>query len=279
MVIGNPMIFRQLPLEDALKKMVALGYDAVELWPPQIQQCRTSLLRKGLADYIVSLGLKAVRLNAADPAYFQALGSAADVPAVVAGMKADIDMTAELGMSQLLTYEGRIPHGASRDDRFGWIMDATVDLFQQALAHARIRGVLLSVEVHPFTLGIDTDWLIKLYDRLNAPDFGVVYDCCHFGVGLPDDYITAIRRLGHRIHHVHFSDSDKVSSELHYAPGTGCLDLTEIVAALKEIRFKGTMMLDLWFYPLPEHGSRIGVPYLKQVCEAIRLDEAFEEKS
>ena len=36
MVIGNPMIFRQLPLEEALAKMGQLGYDAIELWPPQI---------------------------------------------------------------------------------------------------------------------------------------------------------------------------------------------------------------------------------------------------
>jgi sugar phosphate isomerase/epimerase len=272
MIIGNPMIFRQLPLEDALRKMVALGYDAVELWPPQIQPCRTPLLRKWLADYIASLGLKAVRLNAADPPYYQALGSAADVAAVVAGLNSDIDMAAELGMSQLLTYEGRIPNAASRADRFGWIMDATVDLFRQALAHARTRGVSLSVEVHPFTLGIDTDWLVELCDRLDAPDFGVVYDCCHFGVGLPDGYIAAIRRLGRRIRHVHLSDSDKVSSELHYAPGTGCLDLAGIVAALKEVGFNGTVMLDLWLYPLPEEGSRIGIPYVRQVLAELGLD-------
>jgi sugar phosphate isomerase/epimerase len=271
MVIGNPMIFRQLPLEDALRKMVSLGYDAVELWPPQIQQCRTPALRKGLADFIASLGLKAVRLNAADPPYFQTLGSAADVAAVVAGLKADIDAAVELGMTQLLTYEGRIPHGATREDRFGWILDATVDLFRQALVHARTRGVSLSVEVHPFTLGIDTEWIVELCDRLDAPDFGVVYDCCHFGVGLPNDYIGAIRRLGRRIHHVHFSDSDKVSSELHYAPGTGCLDLTGIVAELKETGFKGSVMLDLWLYPLPEDGSRIGVPYVRQVCAELGL--------
>jgi sugar phosphate isomerase/epimerase len=114
---------------------------------------------------------------------------------------------------------------------------------------------------------------MQLCDRLDSPDFGVVYDCCHFGVGLPDHYIDAIRRLGRRIHHVHFSDSDKVSSELHYAPGTGCLDLSGIVAALKEIGFDGTMMLDLWLYPLPEEGSRIGVPFVRNVLQCVYQNE------
>jgi sugar phosphate isomerase/epimerase len=271
MVIGNPMVFRQLPLEDALRKMVDLGYDAVELWPPQIRECRTPLLRGKLAEYIASLGLKAVRLNAADPDYFKALDKPDDVAGVVAGLKTDIDAAAELGMSQLLTYEGRVPAGASRDDRYGWVLDATVEVFQRALDHARTRGAQIVVEVHPFTLGIDLDWLIQLCDRLSAPDFGVVYDCCHFGVGLPGGYVDAIHKLGGRIRHVHFSDSDKVSSEVHYAPGTGCLDLAGIVDALKAIRFQGTVMLDLWLYPLPEEGSRIGVPYVAEVGKALGL--------
>ena len=57
--------------------------------------------------------------------------------------------------------------------------------------------------------------------------------------GPPEGHIGAIGKLGPRLHHVHFSDSGVVSSELHYAPGTGCLDLDGIVAALKRIGFAG----------------------------------------
>jgi len=91
-------------------------------------------------------------------------------------------------------------------------------------------------------------------------------------VGLPNGYIDAIGRLGRRIHHVHFSDSDQVSSEVHYAPGTGCLDLPGIVAALKESGFRGTMMLDLWLYPFPEEESRVGVPYVAKVVRTLGLE-------
>jgi sugar phosphate isomerase/epimerase len=185
----------------------------------------------------------------------------------------DIDAAAALGMSQLLTYEGRRPADRDREEIFGWVLDETVHLFEEALRYARTKGVSLSVEVHPFTLGIDLDWLVALCDRLDVPDFGVVYDCCHFAVGLPSGYVDAIRRLGRRIHHVHFSDSDRASSELHYAPGTGCLDLPGIVAALKETGFRGSVMLDLWLYPLPEEGSRIGVPYVANVLRELGLEQ------
>jgi len=70
---------------------------------------------------------------------------------------------------------------------------------------------------------------------------------------------------------VHFSDSDKVSSELHFAPGTGCLDLDGIVNALKQVGFHGTVMLDLWLYPLPEQGSRIGIPYVAMALKTLGL--------
>jgi sugar phosphate isomerase/epimerase len=231
-------------------------------------------LRRRLAEHVASLGLKLIRLNAADPDYFKVLNSPADVPAVLAGLEADIDAAAELGMSQLLTYEGRRPANCGREEIYGWVLDETQNLFEQALGYGRTKSVSLSIEVHPFTLGIDLDWLVALCDRLDSPNFGVVYDCCHFGVGLPRGYIGAIGRLGRRIHHVHFSDSDQVSSELHYAPGTGCLDLSGIVAALKEIGFRGSMMLDLWLDPLPEEGSRIGVPYVAEVARKLGLSNA-----
>ncbi len=63
MLIGNPMIFRDWPLEEALRKMAALGYDALELWPPQLAACRTDALRRQLAAHCAGLGLPLVRLS------------------------------------------------------------------------------------------------------------------------------------------------------------------------------------------------------------------------
>ena len=272
MIIGNPMVYRQLPLEMVLAKTVAAGFDGLELWPPQIAECCTPGLRRQLAGFIRSLGAVPVRLNCADRPYFQFLRSPDDVAHVLAGLQADIDMAADLEMTQLLTWEGRRFEAYSSAEIAGWVFDATYDLFRQALPYARSRGISLTVEVHPFTLGIDVDWLIKLVDRIDAPDFSVTYDCCHFGVGLVNDYVAAIDRLGGRIGHVHFSDSDQRSSEVHFAPGAGCLDLDGIVMALGRIGYSGTMMLDLWLYPLPEEGAKIGVPYVRDVMRRLGID-------
>ena len=263
-VIGNPMLFRQLPLELALKEMKALGYDALELWAPQIAECRTDALRRLLRSFCEDrLGLPLIRLNAADASYFFPLRQQGDYEKILPGLLQDVDVTAALGMPHLLTWEGRIPLGASRQDRFGWILSDTTEMFKRLTDYGHRKGVQISVEVHPFTLGMDTEWLLTLFEKVGDAAFGLTYDCCHYGVGQPDTYLAAIEQLGTHIQHIHFCDSDKTSSEVHFAPGTGRLDLEGVIAAFKKIGFAGTIMQDLWLYPFPEEGSRAGLTYIR----------------
>ena len=269
--IGNPMIFHRYPLEQALRLMVKFGYRALELWPQQIEMCRTDDLRRQLAVYAKSLGLTLVRLNAAAADYFPPLQSRRDAQGIIAGVKRDIDICRSLGMTQLLTWEGRKPEAATPKDIHGWILEETTKIFREAVRYGDSKGVSLSVEVHPFTLGMDLDFLVKLCDAVGSDSFGVTYDCCHFGVGLPKDYIRAISKLGSRIQHVHFSDSDQRSSEVHFAIGEGCLDLDGIVKALKQIKFKGTVMLDLWLYPFPEQGTKASLAYVSKVMKTLGI--------
>jgi len=264
MIIANPMVFRQLPLEDALAKVRDAGFRELELWPPQLEMATTHSLRRRLVEYLATLGMKAVRLNCADRDYFKIWPADFSYQSALDGLRYDLDMARDLNMSQLLTWEARPPESLTRDEKYGPLLDSAAELFGKALDHARQAGISLSLEIHPFTVGIDLDWTIALCDRMAAEDFGVTYDCCHFGVGLPSGYIDAIRKLGSRIKHVHFSDSDGVSSEVHYAPTTGNLDLTGIVHALREVRFDGTVMLDLWLDPLPEQGTKLGLAFLEK---------------
>lgn len=264
MIIANPMVFRQLPLEDALAKVRNAGFRELELWPPQLEMAATRSLRRRLVDYLASLGMNAVRLNCADRDYFKIWAADFSYQSALDGLRRDIDMARDLGMSQVLTWEARPPEPLTREEKHGPLLDAAAGLFRHALDHARQAGISLSLEIHPFTVGIDLEWTIALCDRMDAADFGVTYDCCHFGVGLPGGYVDAIRMLGSRIRHVHFSDSDGVSSEVHYAPTTGILDLTGIVRALRETRFDGTVMLDLWLDPLPEQGTKLGMEFLRE---------------
>lgn len=259
--------------EDALRLMAEVGYKGIELCEPDIRLCKTDEMRRQVAEHISSFGLSLVRYNVAAADYFGPLNSREDSRPVLEGLMKDIDIAASLGVRQLLTWEGLPPKACASEDIHGWILEETVGIFREAVDYAKHRDISISVEVHPYTLGIDLDFLTKLCDSLDPDYFGVTYDCAHFGVGLPDGYIQAIRRLGGRIKHLHFSDSDKRSSEVHFPLGKGCLDLDGIVEALKEVGFSGTVMLDTWLYPLALEASRVGVPYLAKVARHLGIND------
>ena len=267
-IIANPMSFRELSLEDGIRKVLSIGFDQIEVWRTAAAPCMTPGLRHQLRDFVASLGSTIAGLNSCDMPYFQALSGSKDVEPALLGFKGDIDTATDLGAAYVCNFEGRRADGASPDEINGPIFDATCSLFQQACEYGADRGINLLVEVHPFTLGIDVDWLCRLFDAIGAENFGVIYDPCHFSVGSPDGYLDAISKLGPRIKCVHFSDSDTTSSELHFPPGKGCLDLKGIFDELKRIHFRGSWMVDHWLYPLPEEAARSGLAFLREALKS-----------
>ena len=268
-IIGNPLGFFHDPLETTLPLMAELGYDQIEICHSQISDFRTPELRGQFREYVESLGMKLIGSNVPDSTYFQTLNSSDDVKVALAGIQRDVDISVDLGVEYLITFEGRVPTGATQKIIFGRVLNDTVELMRQASSYAAERGIEIQIEVHPFTLGTNLDFAVQLFDRVDMDNFGFVYDSCHFAVALPNGYIDAIGTLGHRIKNVHFSDSDKRSSELHFPPGRGCLNMEGIVAALKKIGFSRYWMLDLYLYPLPAWASREGIPYTRKVLEAM----------
>ena len=269
MIIGNPDMFPELQIEDALERMKSLGFDGVEISSPMIDACTTTGLKRQFSAYVTSLGLKLVRLNTAGAEYFSPLSHPGEIGRILDGLKRDLDIAEIFGVRQLTTWEGRAHTGSSSADVNGWVLDATTRLFEQAVDYARPRDIQISVEPDPKTLGMDAQWLKKLCDRLDQRMFNVTFDCAHFGVGLPDEYARAVQTLGNSIGHLDFCDSDMETMDLHLAPGTGNMDLDSVVQALRDAFFRGSCKLDLYGCLLPIEGARTGVPHLRNVMDVL----------
>jgi len=169
----------------------------------------------------------------------------------------------------VMAWEGVRPRGNNQTDKE--LLKTTTQLYREATRYGKKRDVRIVVEPHPFSLGMKMDFLIGLCDAMDDRYFGVLYDCCHYGVGKPDGYVKAIKTLGSRIKYIHFSDSDQRTSELHYPLGMGRLDIDGIVEAFAEIEYSDMISLDIWGYPLPEEASRVGIPVLKKTIERLGL--------
>lgn len=75
---------------------------------------------------------------------------------------------------------------------------------------------------------------------LNLPGVGLAVDPAHFAA-MGEDPATALRQLGHAIAFVVLRDTD--GHHFNLPPGMGRLDYPDILAALREVRYSGPLVL------------------------------------
>ena len=266
---GNSITFQRYTAEEACQRLAATGCNAVEMWPPHLEGSRTPLLLRQFRDFAAELGLELWGLNAVGADYFQPFGAQENYDRTLAGLKADVDYALELGVEDVMVWEGTRPPDSDTPDAD--LLAVLVSLFTEAIDYARPKGLRFTAEPHPFTLGMDNAFIKALCDQLDRGHFGILFDFCHYGVGQPQTYVQAIYDLGSRIEHLHYSDTDLVTSELHYPPGKGLLDLAAMNQALIDIGFAGTSTLDMYGYPLPDQGYIWGLPIYREALLEIGI--------
>lgn len=271
---GSSITFQDYPLEACLDLMADLGFTRVEMWKHHLSRCRTRDLRAAFSLYAKSLGIEMGGFNAVGEEYFRPFEDEREKQETLTGLYSDIDFAASLGSKQLLIWEGRRPEALSPEQCRNQLLSPLAELLQDALAYANQLGLQILVEPHPFTVGMDDQFLIALYDKIDRDNFGITYDFCHYGVARPTDYIDAVRALAHRIRHLHFSDSDQQSSELHFAPGDGRMDLAGLLASFRDIGFNGTMTLDLYGNPWPVAAARKSQDRFNAACDFLKLGQS-----
>jgi len=269
---GSSITFEDYALEDAFRLCSELGFKRVEPWKHHLRRCKTPELLQQFVEFAKGLGLGMGGLNAVGEAYYKPFGTDQELQATLEGLKADLELALSLGIHDVLIWEGIRPKGYTDAQCESSLLPRLIELFREVLKMAESKKVRFLTEPHPFTVGMNDRLSIKLYDALDSRYFGILYDCCHFGVGQPNDYIGAITRLGRRIRHIHFSDSDQKTSELHYVLGMGRLDLQGILEAFKVLGYDGTLTHDLYGHPLPVHGTRRSLSALRHAYEYLGLE-------
>ena len=271
---GSSITLEDYPLEEALRIFRHAGFDSLEMWKHHLRRSRTDDLRRSFAAYAKEMGISMGGFNAVGEDYFQPFGTDQQLSATLDGLRADMEFALSLGTRDVLIWEGRAPLGTTESDWLNRLLPRLIELFRAALAFAEPAGARFLVEPHPYTVGMSDRLLIKLCDTLDSHHFGITYDFCHYGVGRKNDYIDAIRALGPRIRHIHFSDSDQRSSELHFPPGSGRMNLQGMLEAFKKIGYRGSITLDLYGYPMPVQALAASAPRLLEAARFLELEAA-----
>lgn len=245
---GGPFVFWD-DLPAACRTAAALGFDAVEIFPPGPDALDVPTVRKLLADH--GLGLAAVGTGAGwvkhklhlcqpDPSARMAAN---------AFIRSIIDVAGSLGAPAIIgSMQGRSGDGVDRPTALGWLGDALNDLGE----HAKQYGVPLIYEPlnryetnHCNTVAAG----LELLAEAGVTNVVLLADLFHMNIE-EADIAAAIRAGGKHIGHVHFVDSNRRPA------GLGHLDFAPIAAALAEIGYDRYASAEALPYPDSDAAAR-----------------------
>ncbi len=238
---GGPFVFWD-DLADGVRQAAALGFDAVEVFPPGPDAVDPAELLTLLGDH--GLSLAAVGTGAGWVKHKMTLTApdAAGRAKAAAFVRATVDFAGAFGAPAIIgSMQGRWGEGVSRETALGWLGEAVAALGD----HARQYGVPLLYEpLNRYETNLLTTqaagatWL----DGLGGPNVKLLCDLFHMNieeVNLAD----ALRAAGRHVGHVHFADSNR------RAAGLGHTDFAPVVAALRDIGYAGYLSAEVFAYP------------------------------
>jgi sugar phosphate isomerase/epimerase len=240
---GMSFFFPRLDIEQIIDEHARCGFDAIEIHvqhvSPGVPVPLTPQHGRAVGEVAARAGLRITTLNAAPhPQFTPHLGREAfreSVDTLVDLLR----MADAMRAARVLVWDGVV---AAEGD-----VKAAARSLAACIGEARDRSELerpplVSIEMHPFTFALQHGGLAELAEAVVPSDAVLCLDFCHCAVALGRDFIEVIPDdVFAMVGHIHFSDSDARTSELHFPVGAGVLDLN----ALRE-RFAGTRVPAAW---------------------------------
>jgi len=236
---------------EALEALAREGYRRFEVMAqrPHLDPMMEGSELAAFARFLRDAGLKVETINL--PSLDQNLASASPEMRdyTVRIFERLIDMAAAIGASGVVTVTGRINPliAPARRDLESWFGEA----FERVLRAAETNGVRLLLENIPMGVYPRADQLIAFADQIDSPLVGICYDIAnaHF---IGENAAAGLRQVRSRLGIVHLSDTGRQAWR-HDPVGQGSCDFAAFGAALREIGYSGTSMLEIVADPPVEH--------------------------
>jgi sugar phosphate isomerase/epimerase len=238
---GGPFVFCD-GLTDGCDRAAALGFDAVEIFPPSAAAIDPGELQPLLAQH--KLAVAALGTGAGWVVHKLSLTSADS--AVRAQARAFIgDITDRAGTfaapAIIGSMQGRWDGEVSRDEALDYLADALHELGARAASHGQILlyEPLNRYETNLFTTAREA---AAFLDHRGIAHVKLLCDLFHMNIE-ETSIAEALRAVAPRLGHVHFADSNR------RAIGFGHTDMQPIMEALRDIGYTGYLSAEV--LPLP----------------------------
>lgn len=250
------------------------GFDGVELGGfrphPNPKDDKTPVSRKAVADMVRSKGLAFSGLAA--NLWDQKLANTNEHEPYVQEFTRNCEFAADLGI-RTIRVDTVQPPEIYEEVSQGAVIERVTSVWRRCANIAAEHGLVMSWEFEPgFVLNKPSE-IMEVLDRVDAPNFGVLYDTCHgqmvsvvgarqFGETetLPGGQVELIKLLSGRINHIHLIDSDNTchkdaqgrdETSAHVPFGDGLINFDKVIPMLNEHakRSGDWWTIDLCFWP------------------------------
>ncbi len=288
----------QPPYEEAVHRIAGLGFKAVELiaWDGEaLASYYTPAHCRDLRALIGDLGLELSEFVSTAAGMVSPEAGARE--ACLEHFRRVAEVAVSLGTRTINTV-APMPHGvripplkllpiaqvwtaeidAGFDGPAAW--QRFVEMTRRVMEIVEGAGLRYAVEAHPYRHVSSAASMLRLIDHVPSPALGMNFDPSHmFPCG--DMPQLAIRELGPRVFHCHFSDNDALTNA-HWRPGCGKIDWRAVMQALRDVGFDGTVSIELEDVPgvaTPRREStpaldeenRASARYLREVSDGLDI--------
>lgn len=237
------------PVEAALEEIAAAGYRTAELFDGNLLQFEQA--PGELSSALDRLGMKVVSVYTGGNFIFEEI-----LGEELAKIDRVIRLAAGLGVGQLVVGGGALRSTGVRPQDYDRLA-AALDRVAEA---ARRAGMTASYHPHLGTLAAAPEEIDRVLSRS-----GIAFcpDTAHLAAG-GGDPAELIRRYGDRVAHVHLKDL--TTQPLTFQPlGHGQVDFAAVLAALKDLGYRGQAIVELDSYPgRPAEAADISREYLRR---------------
>jgi sugar phosphate isomerase/epimerase len=254
-VRGGPFVFWD-DLPAACRKAQALGFDAVEVFPPAADAVDGKQLRQLLDEHGLALAAVGTGAGWVKGRLHLGLPDAAARTRARAFVRSIIDLGGPLGAPAIIgSMQGRSGDGVEHATALGYLKEALEELGE----HARQYNVPLVFEPlnrYETNMVNTVEAGVRLLDGLSTKNVTLLADLLHMNIE-EVDLAAALRAGGRHIGHVHFVDSNRRPA------GLGHIDFAPVARALEEIGYDRFASAEALPYPDPDAATR-------QTIEAFR---------
>jgi sugar phosphate isomerase/epimerase len=254
---GGPFVFWG-DAKLAISQVHQLGFDAIEIFPPDADTLRHLFLAKSLADH--GLAVAAVGTGAGWVKHRLHLADEDQIvrQRAVHFIKTIIDCAAELDAPAIIgSMQGRSSQAVKKETANAYLREGLEVLGQHASQYKR---ALLFEPLNRY----ETDQANTLEQALSLingiPNVQLLADLFHMNIE-EQCIADSIRGAGKSIGHVHFADSNRM------AIGLGHLDIAPIIQSLRDIGYEGYLSAEVFSKPDPLEAAKQSIESFRKATK------------